>query len=328
MPITMMFASAQIGAPYGQYSVDNRVLVEAQIAVAERFGFDHVSGITETREAPDCGAVIQAFHDQPYAIDESRSRLADKNVLAELKFPDPHKAFHMSDRLQALTSLRERIGDRKIVEGWVEGPCGGGADLRGINRLMLDFFDDPKFVHDLFEFVTEGAVKFGWAQIEAGAEIIGLGDPAASLVGPAIYREFVWKYEKRIVDKLHDAGAFVRLHICGNTRDLLEDMGKLGCEIMDIDSQVNMGDARRAVGPEQILAGGIDPVSVLSAGTPGEVTRAVAECHRCAGPNYIVAAGCEVPRETPEENLRALVAYAENAACDLPRLTTKSLKHD
>ncbi len=153
MPITMMFAADRIGVPYGRYALDHRVLVEAQLHVAEEFSFDHVSAITETREAPDCGAAIQLFEDQPYAIDERQALLADKSVLARLCPPAPSEGRHMSDRLQAVEALHRAVGKRKIVEGWVEGPCQAAADLRGINTLMLDFHDDPAFVRDLFEFV-------------------------------------------------------------------------------------------------------------------------------------------------------------------------------
>jgi hypothetical protein len=52
MPITMMFAADQLGAPYYAYSTDYRVLAESQIRTAEEFDFDHVSAIAETREAP------------------------------------------------------------------------------------------------------------------------------------------------------------------------------------------------------------------------------------------------------------------------------------
>ena len=96
----------------------------------------------------------------------------------------------------------------KIVEGWVEGPCGAAADLRGINTLMTDFADDPQFVRELFEFVTQGAIRFGRAQAEAGADLIGIGDPAASLIGPRLYNEFVFPYEKRVAEGLHAAGYF------------------------------------------------------------------------------------------------------------------------
>jgi len=51
---------------------------------------------------------------------------------------------------------------------------------------------------------------------------------------------------------------------------------------------------------------------VLRNGTPEDVHAAVAECHRQAGRRYIVGAGCEVVRDTPLENLRALCAYAKS----------------
>jgi MtaA/CmuA family methyltransferase len=226
--------------------------------------------------------------------------------------PDPLGDNLMHDRIKGINVLKEKAGSEKIVEGWVEGACGAGSDLRGINRLMLDFYDDPEFVRDLFKFVVELGIRFGRAQIEAGADLIGVGDPAASLVGPQIYREFVWPYEKKLIDGLHEAGGAVRLHICGNTKDILADMGRLECEIVDIDSMVPIAQAREAMGPEQILAGGVDPVSVLQNGSPATVRKAVARCHEQAGPRYIVAAGCEVPPDTPDENVRALAEYARS----------------
>jgi MtaA/CmuA family methyltransferase len=312
MPITMMFAARHIGAKYGRYALDHRLLVQAQIRTAMDFAFDHVSTITETREAPDCGAAIQFFEDQPFAIDESNSRLADKAALGTLKMPDPFEAPHMRDRLQALAVLKKQVGHEKIVEGWVEGPCGASADLRGINRLMLDFYDDPAFVQELSEFVLELALRFGKAQVKAGADVIGIGDPAASLLGTHIYEEFVWPYEKRLVDGLHAFGARVRLHICGDTRRILEGMGRLGCDIADIDSKVAISEAREKMGTDQVLLGGIDPVRVLQYGSPDDVTAAAAECYRQAGPRYIVGAGCEVPPDTPPSNLLALSRYAQN----------------
>jgi len=313
MPITMMFAARHIGEKYGKYALDHRIMAEAQFRTAADFGFDHVSGITETREAPDCGSRIQLFEDQPWAIDESNALLADKSDLARLRGPDPYESRHMRDRIDGLALLKQRSGDEKIVEGWVEGPCGASADLRGINRLMLDFYDDPAFVRDLFEFVLGLALRFGKAQTEAGAELIGVGDPAASLVGPHIYDELVWPYERRLVDGLHEMGARVRLHICGNTRRILEGMGKLGCDIVDIDSSVPVAEARERMGPQQVLLGGIDPVRVLQNGTPGQVVEAVADCHRQAGARFIVGAGCEVPPDTPPANLLALARYARQA---------------
>jgi len=312
LPITMMFAADQIGAKYGQYATDHRVLAEAQVCAAERFEIDCVSCISDpAREAADCGARIEYFEDQPPAIDEAHALLRDKSTLASLKIPDPSAGARMRDCIDGVALLKRRVGDSLLVEGWIEGPCAEAADLRGINALMLDFHDDPDFIHELFGFVLEMELPFAQAQIQAGADWIGVGDAAASLVGPRIYQEFIWPYEKRMVDALHAMGTSVRLHICGNTSRILAPMGRLGCEVVELDSMAPIAQARHEMGPEQILLGNIDPVAVLRNGTPDLIVEAIAACHRDAGVHYMVGAGCEVPRDTPPKNLRALRNYAK-----------------
>jgi MtaA/CmuA family methyltransferase len=313
MPITMMFACAQIGARYRDYCTDYRVMVEGQIRTAEAFGFDYVNSMSDpAREAVDCGAVVEYFDQQPVAIVEDQALLGDKTRLASLKIPDPLGGGRMHNSLKGLALYKERVGKEMIVEGWVEGPVAEGADLRGINTLMLDFFDDPVFVRDLFAFVIEMELRFAREQLKVGADVIGVGDAAASLVGPDIYDEFVWPYEKKLVDGIHALGGKVRLHICGNTRRILEGMGKLGCDIVDLDSMAPISEARQQMGPKTILLGNLNPVAVLRNGDAAGVTAAIAECHRQAGAPFIVGAGCEVPRDTPAENLRALCAYAHS----------------
>ncbi len=314
MPIAMMFAGDYIGEPYGRYATDFNVLVEGQLRVAEDFGFDHVSCISDpAREAADCGAPVAFYDNQPPALREDCALLADKTKLAGLKVPSPLGGGRMHDRVQAAARLKEKAGTDKFIEGWVEGPCAEGADLRGINTLMMDFIEDPVFVEDLFAFVLEMELQFARAQIEAGVDIIGLGDAAASLVGPMIYEQYVWPWEKRLVEGIQAMGGRVRLHICGNTRAILDGMGRLGCEIVDLDWMVPIHEARAAMGSAQVLAGNMDPVSVLRDGNVDRVTAALKQCHEEAGKNYILAAGCEVPRDTPHENIHAFLAYAMQA---------------
>jgi MtaA/CmuA family methyltransferase len=175
---------------------------------------------------------------------------------------------------------------------------------------MLDFFDDPGFVRDLFSFVIDLEFAFAKAQVQAGADVIGVGDAAASLVGPELYREFVWPFEQQLVGRIHSLGKPVRLHICGNTADLLSEIGRLRCEIVDLDFMVPLRQAREAMGASQILLGNVDPVRVMLRSTPGAIEQALAQCHAEAGPRWIVGAGCEIPRETPRENLLAMTRFA------------------
>ncbi len=314
MPITMMFAADQIGVPYGQYVSDYRVLVAGQIRTAEKFDFDHVSCVSDpAREAADCGAMVRQFADQPPAVDEVHSLLAEKSLLGRLKIPDPLGGGRMHDRVNAAALFRERVGGEKLIEGWIEGPCAEAADLRGINRLMVDFFDDPPFVRELLDFTVAMGLEFARAQVASGVDLIGVGDAAASLVGPQIYEEFVLPAEQRLIDGLHAAGVGVRLHICGNIRRILPGIKRLGCEMIDIDSMVPLDQARRQLGPEAALAGNLNPVQMLRNGLPDQIAAALAECRRQAGERYIVGAGCEVPRDTPEANVRSLTSFARQA---------------
>ncbi|MDR1958186.1 MAG: uroporphyrinogen decarboxylase family protein [Planctomycetaceae bacterium] len=316
MPITMMFAAAQFGIPYREYATDYEKLVAAQIFTAEKFHFDYVSSISDpAREAADLGAAIRFFDNQPPAIDESNALLSEKSVLKTLPFADPFRpGSRMFDRVQAAALFTEKVKGQLLIEGWVEGPCAESADLRGINHFMMDCMLDRDFVVELFEFVTENAIQFALAQVEAGADLIGVGDAAASLVGPKIYEEFVLPYEQRLINSIHAAGAKVRLHICGNTNRITHLMAKTGADLIDLDFMVDMKKARDAMGPKQILTGNIDPVKVLCNGTPELVYQKLKECRDAAGKRYIVAAGCEVPVGTPEANVRMMHHFARSGA--------------
>jgi MtaA/CmuA family methyltransferase len=315
MPITMMFAADILGVKYQPYCRDHRIMVDAQVKTAEMFGLDYVSTISDpAREASDLGAHILWSDDQPPAIIEDEALFADKSVLAGMEPHDPLPGGRMEDRVRGIELLRKRVGEKLFVEGWVEGPCAESADLRGINRLMIDFSDDPAFVQDLFAFTVETAIRFASVQIQAGADIIGIGDAAASLVGPRIYNQVVWPWEKKLVDSIHAMGGRVRLHICGNTRRILDGMGKLGCEIVDIDYPVPMDQARSQTGPQQTLTGNLDPVRDVRNGSPETITQSLETLRQQAGARWIVAAGCEIVRDTPHDNLRAMVEFAQTHA--------------
>jgi MtaA/CmuA family methyltransferase len=310
--ITMMKAADEIGVPYRTYAMDAAAHARGQAAVSRAFGIDHVSGISDPAvEAADLGATVIYREDAPPAIDDEDPLLLDTGRLLSLKVPDPWASPRMRKRIDAVTLMKKECGDEKAVEGWIEGPMAESCDLRGVSRLLMDFYDDPSFVRDLISFVVEMELAFARAQIEAGVDYIGMGDAAASLAGPGLYREFIWEAEKRCVRELHRMGVPVRLHICGNITPLLDMLSEVEADLVDLDSMVSVKEAREKLGPGRFLAGNINPVVALRNGTPQVVENALGSCFREAGESaYAVAAGCEVPRDTPTPNLLAMARFA------------------
>jgi MtaA/CmuA family methyltransferase len=218
----------------------------------------------------------------------------------------------MRKRIDAVALMKKECGGEKAVEGWIEGPMAESCDLRGVTRVLMDFYDAPSFVRDLVSFVVEVELAFARAQVEAGADFIGMGDAAASLAGPDFYREFIWEAEKRCVRELHRMGVPVRLHICGNITPLLDMLADVEADLVDLDSMVSVKAAREKLGPARCLAGNINPVSELRNGTPASVAAALDACFQDAGEAaYAVAAGCEAPRDTPAPNLLAMARFAQ-----------------
>jgi uroporphyrinogen-III decarboxylase len=50
------------------------------------------------------------------------------------------------------------------------------------------------------------------------------------------------------------------------------------------------------------------PTGLMLEGRPDQVTKAARECVAQAGPNLVLSTACDVPRDTPPENVKALVA--------------------
>ena len=185
-------------------------------------------------------------------------------------------------------------------------PAAEGADLRGVTDFLIDLLDDEAFAVELMDLCVEVGIDFGRVQVEAGADTIGIGDAIASQVSPDLYEHLIQPREKKMVQALKSMGAVVRLHICGNVTHLLPGISGLGIDIMDVDHMVDMSTVRKALGNDVVLAGNIDPVGGIRMGTPGSIRQNIQNIYREVGNPYMVAAGCEIPPGTPEENLKAL----------------------
>jgi uroporphyrinogen decarboxylase len=303
-PIFMAWAANYIGRTYRDFYLDGDVLAQAQLAVTGLFNVDQISAISDPwREASAYGI---EFDYPPDGVGKPKDTLIKKHDdLSRLKPLDIERCPRMKQRLDSVRTMADRIGRTHSVLGWAEGPLAEYADLRGLERTLIDLVDCPDMFLEAADIIVENAIAFAVAQIKAGADMIGVGDAAASMISPKMYTQLVLPLEQKLFDAIHDAGAAVKVHICGNTINIIQHVAKSGADVIDVDWMVPLDKARQLVGPDVTLCGNFDPSAVLLQGTAQDVADAAKECIELGGDKFFLMPGCEVPPATPEKNIRA-----------------------
>ncbi|GHU59115.1 methylcobamide:CoM methyltransferase [Spirochaetia bacterium] len=303
MNIFMYIVAREAGVGYREYVRDYRKLVEGNLICAEKYGVDTVSAISDPmREAEAFGTEVVFPPDSvPYA---KTPLITNEFNLDVLKRFDPFESTRTLDRIKACELLHQKVGNDYPVVGWLEGCIAEAADLRGLNELLIDIAMEEAYLDELFEIIFIQQKRFAKAQIDAGADIIGVGNAAASLIGPDLYKKYGLEWDKKITAYIHNCGAKVKLHICGNIAPLLELLVDVKADILDIDSMVDFSHAAKVFeGSASAVSGNVHPVAVLMQGAPAYIEAEIKRCMNTGVSTSLVAAGCEVPLASPEENL-------------------------
>lgn len=302
--IMMGFAANYIKKPLRDYYLDYRVLVDANLAVQREFALDVFQVISDPyREACDLGLIVEfPYNDLPV---NKFPLITKKSDLYLLKMIKPSDGRRMSDRLEAIRALKSQSRNEVPVMGWVEGPLALASSLHGISAMLIDLIDQPHWANEFLELCLGLSIDFAQEQIRAGADMIGLGDAVCSQISPEMYRHFALPNEKKIFDAVHEMGALARLHICGNTTHLLNDMVLSQADIIDLDWMVDFRLAAQIFQGKVAPCGNFDPVKIMLQGSLLDVEESVHNCLMNGGSNCIIAAGCEIPLSTPIENLHA-----------------------
>jgi MtaA/CmuA family methyltransferase len=313
VPILMQFAAEYIGSNYKNFSSDNNVLVEANIKCAEEFQFDQLSCIADSsREAHGFGAEVTYMED---SVPRATYPLVNTKDLTTLLKPDPYKSERMFDIIKAVRKYKESFYREYSILGWVEGPASSATEIRTMTNLMMDLIEDRPFAEDLMDLCLQVEIDYAVAQIKAGCDTIGVGDAVVSQVSPRLYNKLIQPREKKLIKSIQDAGAYAKLHICGNITHLLPGIADLGIDIIDVDHMVDIERVRDALGNKVVITGNLDPVEGILNGNPEDIKEEFRRIYEKVGNPFMVNAGCEIPSRTPKENLKALcepINYKQN----------------
>lgn len=301
----MQFAAEYIGSNYGAFASDYKVLAEANMKCLNDFDIDMLGLISDPyRETSAFGAKIKFV---PNGVPRCLNLIVNSiDDVKNIKTPNIYQSERTFDRIKAGEVLAKKTQGNIPIIGWVEGPLAEACDLTGIENMMMRLMVDPDFTNRLMDKCMVTAKDFAKAQVNAGCEIIGIGDAVCSQIDVETYTTFVRERHRELIAYIHDLGGKIKLHICGDINHLLPSFTDFKLDILDLDWQVDIHHARSVLGNDVIFSGNINPV-IIQNKTKDEVyqlCKKLVESHK--DQRFILSAGCEITSLTSPENLLAM----------------------
>jgi len=154
---------------------------------------------------------------------------------------------------------------------------------------------------------------------------IGCSWSCNSLLGPELWR----KWDKPVIQAaawaVRSGGRLLHLHLHGRCLETIGDLAELGLDCVcpferppggDVDGAEGLAAVERALRGRTTMNGNVHTVETLIRGTPEDVRREVREILDAfrGNPRLIVGTGDQVGRETPEENLWAMINEVKKLA--------------
>jgi uroporphyrinogen decarboxylase len=238
-------------------------------------------------------------------------------TLSGYQFPDPLDRRFFAAIPERIARFPDRfrvfqIGFSLYERAWT---------LRGIERLMIDFYDHPQFVHELLGRIADYNIAQVREALRHDIDAVYFGDDWGQQhglqMGPRLWHEFIGPQLRRMYRVVREAGKFVMIHSCGDVDELFDDLiaAGLNCfnpfqpEVMDVYSLLPSYRGRLA------FYGGMSTQRTLPFGSVEDVraeTRRLLALGREGG--YIFSPAHDVEGDVPLENMLAMIEVAQGQA--------------
>jgi uroporphyrinogen decarboxylase len=307
--------SSQIGYSTDKYFGDIDIAIECQVKAVEAYSSDLV---TVPQNVPIWWSPKAVYRFKTKKEEVEPGILKDKEALADIEnipFEDCEALHNIIESCQKVSEFAARDYAIRMAAA---GPMLDAAMLTGIEDWIVFTKEDPEYIHDLMRLTTD-AVKGRIKKILDSTKVMILvvADPFASCstISPTIYHEFVLPYEKDLCDWIKGqikGETLIGLHICGLVDPIMKDIVNLGIDWVELDGPSSLKKMVEESQGKVIIRGNIG-AEVFSEGTKEQIEEAVRECIEIgAGTNaYILSTGCQIPLNTPLENVNYFMEAAE-----------------
>ena len=190
-------------------------------------------------------------------------------------------------------------GERGMIRGFIpffdvygqSGCWQDAAVLFGIERLMMETFMDPAWVHTFMKILFERKKIFMNSLAGAKYDVLehGGGDASSTVISPEIFDAFVAPYDAPLIEMAHAVGQRVVYHTCGGMMAFLERLADMKPDALETFTPADMGgdtilaEAKKKIGDRVCMIGGFDQFHFFKECAPEKTREAVRRCFEDAG---------------------------------------------
>ena len=226
--------------------------------------------------------------------------------------------------LKATQALHETLGDQTALYGLVCGPLTLASHLRG-TEIFIDMYDDMDYVKGLIDFCSRFIMTIADYYLEAGADVIAIVDPLVSQISTEHFNEMLDKPYRQMFDQLRDKQAFSSFFVCGDATRNIEAMCQTKPDSISIDENIDIAKAKLITDRHNIVLGGNIPLTtVMLHGNQQDNMKYVIDMVDSleeSDRNLIVSPGCDMPYDTPIDNVIAISQAIRQADATRQSLT-------
>ena len=308
VPFVGCHAAKLIGVTAEQYLTSEENIVNGVLKACEAYRPDGIPALFDLQiEAEALGCGLKWADSNPPSV--SAHVLEEGKTLDDLRLPAETDG-RFPAVLGAMKRIYEALPD-KAVYALVTGPFTLALHLKGTD-IFFEMYDNPDEMNRLMRFCTDAAKKVVDMYAQAGCDVVAVVDPMTSQISPDTFAEFVTPYAKEIFDHIRGNGKLGSFFVCGNAKNNIAEMCRCKPDNISIDENIPLDYVRDICLPQGISFGGNIKLTVtMLFGTPADNIRDADNCMDIGGKKgYILSPGCDIPFDTPENNIKAVTSRA------------------
>ena len=305
MPILSFPCVSLMGISVKDLVSNSALQAKGMKLIADRYDtLASVSMMDLSVEAEAFGATVRFSDNEVPTI--TGALIASPEDAETLEVP-PVTAGRCGQYVDAIRRAKDLIQDRPVFAG-VIGPFSLAGRLMDVSEVMVNCYVEPDMVHLTLEKATEFLISYILAYKEAGANGVVMAEPLTGMLSPALAEEFSAPYVQKIVQAVQDENFLVIYHKCGDNIHLMVDsILQTGAAAYHFGNAVKMSEMLAKMPSDLVTMGNVDPAGQIKNGTPETVERATKEIMQecCKYDNFVISSGCDIPPESPLENIDA-----------------------